>query len=87
MATGSGEEAAEFAEKILVLKKGCLAAFGSPEEVFADRELLASCMIDPPQVSEFANRMDDRGYPLPRFPVNLDEALESTRDLFEGTHE
>jgi energy-coupling factor transporter ATP-binding protein EcfA2 len=87
MATGSGEEAAEFAEKILLLKEGNLAAFGSPREVFADKELLASCMIDPPQVSEFAACMAERGHPLPRFPVNLDEALESMRDLLKGTHE
>jgi len=86
MTTGSGEEAAEFADKIIVLKDGCLAAFGTPGQVFADKELLASCMIDPPQVSEFANRMDEYGHPLPSFPVNLDEALESTRDLFKGTH-
>ena len=77
MATGSGEEAAEFAEKILVLKEGKLAAFGTPREIFADKELLASRMIDPPQVSQFANCMEERGHPLPRFPVNLDEALES----------
>ena len=86
MATGSGEEAAEFADKIIVLKDGCLAAFGTPEQVFADKELLASCMIDPPQVSEFANRMEEYGHPLPRFPVSLGEALESTRDLFKGIH-
>jgi energy-coupling factor transporter ATP-binding protein EcfA2 len=84
MATGSGEEAAEFADKIVVLSDGSLAAFGTPREVFADRELLASCMIEPPQVSQFANCMEERGQPLPRFPVNLDEALESTRDLFKG---
>jgi len=87
MATGSGEEAAEFADKIIVLREGRLAAFGTPGEIFADRELLASCMIDPPQVSEFANRMEELGCPLPRFPVNLPEALESIRDLLKGTHE
>ena len=84
MATGSGEEAAEFADKIIVLRDGNLAAFGTPEQVFADKNLLASCMIDPPQVSEFAHCMEEYGRPLPRFPVNLDEALESTRDWYKG---
>jgi len=87
MATNSGEEAAEFAEKIIVLREGCLAAFGTPEQVFSDRELTASCMIDPPQVSEFANCMAERGQPLPRFPVNLDEAAEAALDWFKGIHE
>jgi len=87
MATGSGEEAAEFAEKILVLKEGNLAAFGTPRDVFADKELLASCMIDPPQVSEFANCMDGLMSPLPRFPVNLDEAAEAVFEWRKGTHD
>jgi energy-coupling factor transporter ATP-binding protein EcfA2 len=87
MATGSGEEAAEFAEKIFVLRKGSLAVFGSPKEIFADKELLASCMIDPPQVSEFASSMEKLGNPLQSFPVNLDEALESTLNLLKGIHE
>jgi energy-coupling factor transporter ATP-binding protein EcfA2 len=84
MATGSGEEAAEFADKIIVLREGCLAAFGTPVQVFADKELLASCMIDIPQVSEFANCMEEYGHPLPRFPVNLDEAKEASLDWYEG---
>ena len=86
MAACSGEEAAEFADKILVLRKGSLAAFGTPAEIFADKNLPASCMIDPPQVSEFANRMEDRGYPLPRFPVSLAEAEEAALDWYKGTH-
>jgi energy-coupling factor transporter ATP-binding protein EcfA2 len=87
MATGSGEDAAEFAEKILVLQEGRLAAFGTPEEIFADKDLAASCMIDPPQVSEFANRMEHRGHPLPRFPVNLDQAVEAVLDWYNKNHE
>ena len=88
MATGSGEDAAEFAEKILVLRDGRLAAFGTPGEVFADKNLLASCMIDPPQVSEFAECMAELMSPLPRFPVNLAEAEEAVIDLYkrQGTH-
>jgi energy-coupling factor transporter ATP-binding protein EcfA2 len=87
MATGSGEEAAEFAEKILVLREGSLAAFGTPTQVFTDKQLLASCMIDPPQVSQFANCMEERGHPLPRFPVNLDEASESALCWYSKNHE
>jgi energy-coupling factor transporter ATP-binding protein EcfA2 len=86
MATGSGEEAAEFADKIIVLRDGGIAAFGTPGQVFADKELLASCMIDPPQVSEFANCMEEYGHPLPRFPVNPGEALESALDWYRRIH-
>jgi energy-coupling factor transporter ATP-binding protein EcfA2 len=84
MATGSGEEAAEFAEKMCVRKDGSVAAFARPRQIFADKDLLASCMIDPPQVSEFANLMEERGFPLPHFPVNLDETSESVFCWYEN---
>jgi energy-coupling factor transporter ATP-binding protein EcfA2 len=86
MTTVSGEEAAEFADKLVVLREGSLAAFGTPGEIFADKELLASCMIDPPQVSEFANRMQEHGQPLPYFPVNLNEAAEAVFKWYKEKH-
>jgi energy-coupling factor transport system ATP-binding protein len=63
MATGSVEEAAEFAEKTIVLREGSLAALGTPKDIFSDKELLASCMIEPPQASRFARGMEERGQP------------------------
>jgi energy-coupling factor transporter ATP-binding protein EcfA2 len=83
MATASGEEAAEFADKICVLKNGSLAAFDTPRRIFADQRLLADSGISSPQVSEFAHRMTAQGSPLPRFPVNADEAAESVLDWYK----
>jgi len=87
MATGSGEEAADFADKILVLKDGRAAAFDTPKAVFADKNLLASCMIDPPHVSEFASRMEELMSPLPGFPVNLDQAVKAVFEWYKENHE
>jgi len=87
MATNSGEEAAEFADKIIVLKEGGLAAFGTPVEVFSDKEIQASCITDLPQVSEFALRMAEYGRPLPAFPVNIDAAVKAALDWYEKNHE
>jgi len=57
MATGSAEEAADFADRVCVLKEGRILALGTPRQVFSDRRLLAEAGIDPPDVSEFAFRM------------------------------
>jgi energy-coupling factor transporter ATP-binding protein EcfA2 len=83
MATNSGEEAAEFADRICVLKNGSIAALDSPRRIFADQRLLDECAIATPPVAEFACRMDALGKPLPRFPVNLNEAEESVVEWYE----
>ncbi|MDR0456165.1 MAG: ATP-binding cassette domain-containing protein [Treponema sp.] len=83
MATNSGEEAADFADRICVLKNGSLAALDSPQRIFADQRLLADCAIAVPAVAEFACRMAALGKPLPRFPVNLSEAEESVVKWYE----
>lgn len=79
MAANSGEEAAEFADKVCVLKNGSLAAYDIPERVFAGQE-----HGNIPQVSEFACRMIALGEPLPRFPVNTEEAVQAVLDWYNG---
>ena len=83
MATNSGEEAAEFADRICVLKNGSLAALDSPRRIFADQRLPDECAIAAPPVAEFACRMAELGKPLPRFPINLIEAEESVVEWYE----
>jgi len=83
MTTNSGEEAAEFADRICVLKNGSLAALDSPRRIFADQRLLDECAIAAPPVAEFACRMTELGKPLPHFPVNLSEAEESVVEWYE----
>jgi len=82
MTTNSGEEAAEFADRICVLKNGSLAALDTPRRIFADQRLLEDCAIAAPPVTEFARRMADMGGPLPRFPVNLSEAEEAVVEWY-----
>ena len=77
-----GSDAAGFADKICVLKNGSLAAFDTPEKIFADRDLLENCSVQGPQVSEFALCMADKGRPLPKFPVSLQEAEEAVIEWY-----
>jgi len=83
MATNSGEEAAEFADRICVLKNGSLTALDTPRRIFADQRLVDECAIAAPPVTKFACRMAALGKPLPRFPVNLNEAEESAVAWYE----
>jgi energy-coupling factor transport system ATP-binding protein len=52
MATNSSAEAAEFADRICVLKDGCLAACDTPQRIFADQNLLDECAIAAPKNAE-----------------------------------
>ncbi len=49
IATHKSEEIAEFADKVLVLKEGKLAALDTPDVIFNDEELMHSCHIRPPR--------------------------------------
>jgi energy-coupling factor transport system ATP-binding protein len=77
MTTISGEEAADFADKVCVLKNGSIAAYGKARQIFADRQILEDCGIQGPQVSQFAACMAASSNPLPQFPLNIGEAKES----------
>ena len=77
MTACSGEDAAEYADKICVLNKGSIAAFDIPRNIFSDRKLFADSLVQSPAVSECALCMENLGHALPEFPVNLREAEEA----------
>jgi energy-coupling factor transporter ATP-binding protein EcfA2 len=84
MATHNSEEAAACADRVCVLKNGAVAACGAPGDIFSDSALLRECWIQPPQVSELASRMRERGSPLPVFPLCFDEAKAAVLAWYKG---
>jgi energy-coupling factor transport system ATP-binding protein len=84
MATHNSEETAEFADRACVLKNGNLAACDTPRNIFSNRELLRDNWIRPPDVSELANYLSERGECLPFFPVLLDEAGTAVTEWYRG---
>ena len=74
LATHNGEEAA-YADRICVLNRGIVAALDTPRAIFSGRELLRDNGIRPPEVSELARYLAERGAPPPVFPVLFEEAL------------
>jgi energy-coupling factor transporter ATP-binding protein EcfA2 len=82
MTTHNSEEAAAFADRVCVLKNGIVAACGTPPAIFSNRELLRDNWIRPPDVSELALYLAERGAPLPRFPVLLEEAKDAVMECY-----
>jgi energy-coupling factor transporter ATP-binding protein EcfA2 len=84
MATHNSEETAEFADRVCVLKDGAITACDTPGAVFKNTELLRENWIKPPDVSELANYLRERGEELKAFPILPDEACRAVIDWYRG---
>lgn len=59
MAEHEVEVMARYADRVIVLDHGRIVANGTPREVFAQRELLSTIGLRPPQATELALRLGD----------------------------
>jgi energy-coupling factor transporter ATP-binding protein EcfA2 len=84
MATHKSEEIAEFADRVCILKNGTVAAYDTPVAVFSNVALLRDNWIKPPDVSELANYMYERGEALKGFPILPDEAYHAVMGWYRS---
>ena len=74
-ATHDVHTVADLADIVYVLVHGGeIIARGVPEEIFADSERLKASNIEPPQVAELFQRLEEEGIALGR-PVTVDDAV------------
>jgi len=81
MASHAAEEMAEYADRIAVLDRGEIVQIGPPDEVYADAARLADLHLRAPQVAETFALARDKGLPVSRIPVRLEEGIALVRDL------
>ena len=72
MVSHSMDDMARNAERIGVLSEGQLVKVGTPQEVFAEAELLTSMGLDVPQASLLAMALRKRGLDAPQDIYDLD---------------
>jgi len=70
------EWAAEHADRILIMDNGRIIVEGSPKDIFKTPEPVRTIGFRPPQVSEIAYRLQERGFKIPTVPITLPEAIE-----------
>ena len=76
MVTQDSEQAAEFADRVLVMDRGQIVMAGPPMEVFRRVDDLLALGVRPPQVSELAQCLNYRlGHEAFRF-IHLEDALQ-----------
>jgi energy-coupling factor transport system ATP-binding protein len=54
---------AQYAQRVVVLKKGSILLDGSPREVFANSQVLLDAAIIPPQLCRLSSRLKELGFP------------------------
>ena len=70
------EEAAQ-AERVVVLHKGSIAADGTPEEVFAQVELLHDIGLAAPDTVELCYELNQCGFSLPLNALNIEDCAQA----------
>lgn len=68
------EEAAEYAERIIVLSGGRVIADGTPQQVFAAEEVLQQAHLALPPAAQLVRTLHQRGAALPGQAVTVEEA-------------
>jgi energy-coupling factor transport system ATP-binding protein len=68
---------AQYAQRVVVLGQGKLLMDGTTREVFSETELLARTFVKPPQITQLAQAMSDKG--VPRDVLSVDEMVTAFR--------
>ncbi|MEW6523248.1 MAG: energy-coupling factor transporter ATPase [Bacillota bacterium] len=63
------------ADRVIVMNEGRIVLEGSPREVFTQVELLKSCGLDIPPVTELAHQLRVRGVDVPPDVLTVDELV------------
>ena len=81
LVTHDMEFVARYADRVLVLTDGTLLEDGTPEQVFAQPDLLKRARIRAPQVSEVAHGLAELGSPLTGIPITVEEAVNLIKGM------
>ncbi len=77
------DEAAQ-AQRVIVLSRGCVAADGTPQEVFSRVDLLHSIRLAAPETVELCNELNKHGYALPLDRLSAEECAQALYDAIKA---
>ncbi|MCC5804243.1 energy-coupling factor ABC transporter ATP-binding protein [Rossellomorea vietnamensis] len=85
LVTHSMEDAAHYAEEIVIMQKGRLKRKGTPEEIFSQTDELFEMGLDVPDVVRFQYRFEKKtGKKLPKTCLTIDELASAIRAIQDG---
>ena len=77
------DEAAQ-AQRVIVLSSGCIAADGTPQEVFSRVDLLHSIRLAAPETVELCHELNKLGYALPLDRLSAEECAQALYDVIKA---
>ncbi|MGE7219687.1 energy-coupling factor ABC transporter ATP-binding protein [Priestia koreensis] len=89
LVTHSMEDAASYADEVVVMNQGTIVMKGSPKDVFNRQDELALFGLDVPEPLAFMMKLEQKlGIPLSDKAVTFDEAVEQIKRLAQkGDHD
>ncbi|MFI8578093.1 energy-coupling factor ABC transporter ATP-binding protein [Rossellomorea aquimaris] len=85
LVTHSMEDAAHYAEEIVIMQKGRLKRKGSPEEIFSSADELFEMGLDVPDVVRFQYQFEHKsGKKLPKTCLTIEELASAIRTVSDG---
>ncbi|MGE6756353.1 energy-coupling factor ABC transporter ATP-binding protein [Rossellomorea sp. NPDC071047] len=85
LVTHSMEDAAHYAEEIVIMQKGRLKQKGSPEEIFSSADELFEMGLDVPDVVRFQYQFEHKtGKKLPKTCLTIEELASAIRTVSDG---
>ena len=88
LVTHSMEDAAHYAEEIVIMQKGRLKRKGTPAEIFSQTDELFEMGLDVPDVVRFQYRFEKKtGKKLPKTCLTIDELASAIRAIQDGGEE
>ncbi|EKF36467.1 energy-coupling factor ABC transporter ATP-binding protein [Bacillus xiamenensis] len=84
LVTHSMEDAAHYADQMIVMHKGTVKATGTPRELFANRTDMSSFGLDLPETIKFQQAIEEKlGITFPRPLLTMDEMAEALTALYQ----
>ncbi|MEK4396266.1 MULTISPECIES: energy-coupling factor ABC transporter ATP-binding protein [Bacillus] len=84
LVTHSMEDAAHYADQMIVMHKGTVKATGTPRELFANRTDMSSFGLDLPETIKFQQTVEEKlGITFPRPLMTMDEMAEALTALYQ----
>lgn len=78
------DDIAACADKIIVMNRGELVMFDTPQNVFYKSSLLASLSLDLPSAARIAEKLRNKGISLPKGILTMDQLVNCISDINDG---
>ncbi|GMB10030.1 energy-coupling factor transport system ATP-binding protein [Thermolongibacillus altinsuensis] len=83
LVTHSMEDAARYADEIVIMNKGTIVKKGTPEEIFSDVTSLMELGLDVPETVLFKHLLESKiGEAIPSTCLTIEETLQGLQTLF-----